>query len=101
MCCECVHMSIFIHVAFFCTIGSKTDFQSEPFNITVMKYSTTIMCHIPIFPDMALAYRKIFGLKFSISDEVSVKVGSTSESRAIIINTDREFYIGSALYQIL
>jgi len=55
------------------------------------------MCHIPIFPDMALGYKKLFGLKFNISDGVNVKVGSTSESMAIIINADRKFYFGSTL----
>ena len=77
-----------------CVTGNGTDFLSEPFNITVMKYSTIILCHIPIFPDMILAYKKKFGLKFAVSDKVSVKKGNNSKSMAIIVNTDRKFSAG-------
>ena len=78
----------------FIILGNDIDFQSDPFNVTVPKYSINVTINVPIYSDRIVSYKKAFGLKFYISKSIKITSGPQSESIAEILNTD-----GKCLYK--
>ena len=80
-------------ISLFIIVGNNIDFQSEPFNVTVPKYSTNITVNIPIYSDRILSYKKAFGLRFYFPKSVKIRSAHQSESIAEILNTDSKCFL--------